>query len=72
METKYLVVLVLGFMLISGIGMGLDEYNKTHKDIEMSKAGLEECPKEPGGMSSQTIWVKSCKEYIETFKANKK
>ena len=72
METKYFAIIVLGFMLISGTGMILDEYNKNNKSIEMAKSGLEECPKEPNSMSSQTIWVKSCKEYLETININKK
>ena len=31
------------------------------------KAGLEQCPKKPNSSVFTLVWVKSCKEYVDTY-----
>jgi hypothetical protein len=59
------IAVVTMFIFVFG-GMAVDKWNQSNADIKMAQAGLEECPKNGyGSVSSQTIWVKSCKEYLE-------
>ena len=66
MESKHIrdgiiaIAVALGFW-----GMFHSISNVTSEKIEFAKAGLEECPKEPG--SRFTLWVKSCDNYIKNY-----
>lgn len=67
MEVKWIAIMMVGLALsaaIGNIGTTAAE-NKTIADA--GKAGLEQCLKKPGSNSHSTLWVKSCKEYTETY-----
>lgn len=58
-----LICVVFGFIL-------LFDYNSSTQEIEAIKAGLEQCPQDPTihYVQNRTIWVRSCTEYIRTYK----
>ena len=59
------IAVVAMFVMIFG-GMAVKESMQVNANIEMAKAGLEECPKEIG--SFHTMWVKDCIAYTKLQK----
>ncbi len=58
---KWTAISVIGFMAVVSIPLMMLSFN--NPEIEMAKAGLEECPREIGG--AHTIWVKDCINYTK-------
>jgi len=62
------IAIVVAIITIGSVTAFLD-YNSNSK----AKSGLEECPNYRSNNSTDTIWVKDCKEFTETYhKGNKK
>ena len=70
---KYFFIGVLIFLIVVYIFAYAIAYIGVKSNIEAMKAGLEQCPQEPNTyyIDNRTIWVKSCAEYIKTYKGNK-
>lgn len=64
MEVKWFFIFVMCGIVSVCLMFSSNTYNAT-------RAGLEECPKLGAGKGSDTIWVKSCKEYTEFIKKEK-
>jgi hypothetical protein len=68
MDKNYMIF-SLGIFLLFIIGTILEEKGRSEMNISMSKNGLEQCPSNPElPRFSETIWVKSCKEYTELMR----
>lgn len=57
-------IFLIGFFLLVGAMVITETWEKT----ENAKAGLEECPLDPYSYRHNTIWVKDCEKYIESFR----
>ena len=68
---KWGALAAIAFVIMSFGGLGIQDYFNSKADVEMAKAGLEECPAIVGA-SNQTIWVKDCVKYIEKMEKMKK
>jgi len=66
MKDWAVVVIASAILLTLIMGAVIENANKT----QMAKNGLEECLANPNSWSSRTIWVKSCKEYMNTMRNN--
>jgi len=57
-------------LMVIGISatMSIDNFYEEQAAVQKAKAGLEECPLDPGSMNRQTIWIKDCEAYIKTIK----
>ena len=68
MEMK-LMALLIGVIILGSFGSVVLLKSLEHSEnIEMAGKDLEECPNLNSRRStSETIWVKSCKEYTETY-----
>ena len=52
-------------MVASFIGISTDYYISEQSAIKKAVAGLEECPKRSGAIT--TIWVKDCNSYLKNI-----
>ena len=67
---KYFLIGVLIFLIIICMYAYGIAYIGERSNIEAMRAGLEQCPQDPTThyVENRTIWVKSCTEYIKTYK----
>ena len=49
----------------------VESFSKDRLSIEAAKAGLEQCPMDPDGINSLTVWVKDCNAYIKEMRSKK-
>ena len=70
MEMKWMAIMFIGVMGTGMIAMGIEDYTEGQTAIEASRAGLEECPN-LNGHRGNTIWVKDCKVFIDSYYENK-
>lgn len=49
------------------VGMAASNVYSQKAGVEYSKNGLEECPNLRANGSNETIWVKDCTKYMETY-----
>ena len=59
-----LIIVITSALLITILAIISTENDTKDK---LAKAGLEECLARPGTLSTQTIWVKSCKNYLQSM-----
>ena len=66
---KFFIVFIALLCVVYGF-IWLFDYNSTNLKIEAMKSGLEQCPQDPTThyVENRTIWVKSCTEYMKTYK----
>jgi hypothetical protein len=68
MNTTLIIAILTGFIVFV---LGITMYNKQQMalNIELAKAGLEQCKSIPDFQAHVgIIWVKDCKTYIETIR----
>ncbi len=65
--SKWVVIGILGFFITAMTAVSIESYVKNTSAVEKAKAGLEECPNLNSRISADTIWVKDCKLFIETY-----
>lgn len=66
--SKWEAIAIMVIALTVSCVVAYTDYNSNSK----AKSGLEECPNFRSNNSTDTIWVKDCKEFTESyFKHNK-
>ncbi len=68
MKDWIFTVALLGIMIPMYLYFAYDSHVKAEISIEAAKAGLEECPN-VYGHKKDTIWIKDCAAFIESYKA---
>ncbi len=71
MEMKWIAIAFLGIFASGMIAVSIGSYTDNISAVEKVKAGLEECPNLHSRNSMDTIWVKDCKMFINTYENNK-
>ncbi len=69
-EMKWFAIMMIGVIIATMVGVGFEDYSKNQVAIAATGAGLEECPNKDGH-KGDTIWVKSCREYLEIVEGSK-
>ena len=69
--SKWVVIAMVGFFITAMTSVSIESYVKNTAAVEKVKAGLEECPNLHSRISMDTIWVKDCKMFIETYENTK-
>lgn len=70
---KYTAIFLMCIVISTVLGISVEEYSKRDHEVQMAKAGLEECPQEPGSYANtKTIWVESCDDYLKSRENIKK
>jgi len=67
---KYLPIMVVAVLVLMFSSILIGENIKAEKSKTMAKAGLEECLGIPDMITSNTIWVRSCDEYMKSWKSS--
>ena len=71
MESKWFAIMMIGIIVASVVGISMGGWNDRQIAIESAKAGLEQCPNLNSKNSTNTIWIKSCKEYTDAYYTGK-
>ena len=71
MEMKWYAIMMVGIMVAVMTTLSMERFTDSNIAIESAKEGLEQCPNLNSRNSSDTIWVKSCKEYTDSFYTGK-
>lgn len=58
---------VASIALAFAIGSSADSYSKSIEAKASIENGLEECPNYRSGNGGDTVWVRSCKEFTNTY-----
>ncbi len=66
-DFKWYAILMIGLLTAATIGDSIGDYNESQLAQASVAAGLEECPNE-AGHTGDTIWVKSCSEFLSITK----
>jgi len=67
MEIKWLAIMLIGLALAGALTSFSGQFNRSPEvEIAAISAGLEQCRK-TNNRNADTIWVKSCTEYIKTL-----
>ena len=66
MEKWFLTLLGVA-VVVAFTGLSVNEVYSQKVGIEYSKNGLEQCPNLRARASNETIWVKDCIKYMESY-----
>ena len=70
-DSKWMAIVILGIIIVATTAVSIESYVKNTAAVEKVKAGLEECPNLHSRNSMDTIWVKDCKMFLETYENTK-
>lgn len=65
-EVFYSAIVIIVLILV--IALTYNSVLTTKENIEKAKAGLEECPNPYATTKNNTIWVKSCENFLKIAK----
>ena len=71
MDMKWYAIMMVGVMVAGMTALSMERFTDSNIAIASAKAGLEQCPNLNSRNSTNTIWVKSCKEYTDSFYTGK-